>query len=58
MDVCRYACATEDKLQELILFFHHMSPRDRTQVIRTGGTHFYTPSHLDSQSKYLYWGWV
>lgn len=58
MYVDRYACATEDKFQELFLFFHHMSPWDRTQVIRTGGTHLYIPSHLDSQSKYLYWGQV
>lgn len=34
-----YVCMSEDKLQELVLFLHHVSPRDGAQVARLGGKH-------------------
>ena len=30
---------SEDNLQELALFFHHVGPRDGTQVIKLGSKH-------------------
>lgn len=41
----------EVNLQDAVLSFHHMGPKDRTQVIRLGSQHLYQSlSYLDSPS--------
>lgn len=37
-------CGSEDKLQELVLFFHHMGPMNQTQAPFTSGAILLTPS--------------
>lgn len=57
--VCVYMCVyihtgglacmgkSEDILQKSVLLFHHVGPRDQTQVVRFGSKHLYLqkPSH-------------
>ena len=37
---------SQDKLQESALSFHHVSPRNQTQIIRSGGKYLFPPNCL------------
>ena len=43
-----YVCRSEDNLQESVLSFHQLGPRDPTQNTRHSSNHIYSLSHLDS----------
>lgn len=47
MSVPQCICRDQDNPRKLVLFFHHVSSRDRTQAVRLDGKHFYPWSHLD-----------
>lgn len=44
--VTEHVCRLEDHLEESILSFQHVSPGDRTQVLRLSRKHLYPLSHL------------
>lgn len=43
------ACRSEGILQDLVLSFYHVGPKDWTQVVRFGSKSLYPHSHLDSR---------
>lgn len=47
MSVPQCICRDLNKPWKLVLSFHHMRFRDRTQAVKLGVKHFYPLSHLD-----------
>lgn len=39
-------------MEELVLSFHQVGPRDQTEAVRHGSKHIYTLSHLNSSSDF------
>jgi hypothetical protein len=49
-----YTQMSEDNLQESVICFFHVGPREGTQVSRLGGKHFYMVSSHAHKSSFMY----
>lgn len=49
VDICaaEHTWKSDSNLQELVPFYHHMNPREPTQVIKLGGKNLHLLKHLE-----------